>query len=149
MRMDKDSYYLNIAKMVAQRSTCLHHKYGVVIVKNDEIISTGYNGAPRGEVNCCDELVCYRDTHENPIDENTAAHGDKYGTCVAVHAEQNAIICASRQNMLGSTLYLACTDLTSDEDMLAPCNICDRMVRNAGISRIVRGGRKLKSSYRL
>ena len=112
MRIDKDNYYLNIAKAVAARSTCLRRQYGAVIVADDEIIATGYNGAPRGE----------------------ASHGDQYGTCVAVHAEQNAIISAPRRSMRGATLYLACLDDTIDP---APCNICDRMIKNAGITRVV------------
>ena len=114
MRIDKDNYYLNIAKAVAARSTCLRRQYGAVIVADDEIIATGYNGAPRGEANCC--------------------HVGKYGTCVAVHAEQNAIISAPRRSMRGATLYLACLDDTIDP---APCNICDRMIKNAGITRVV------------
>ena len=119
MRIDKDNYYLNIAKAVAARSTCLRRQYGAVIVADDEIIATGYNGAPRGEANCC---------------EHAARHGDQYGTCVAVHAEQNAIISAPRRSMRGATLYLACLDETIDP---APCNICDRMIKNAGITRVV------------
>ena len=106
MRIDKDNYYLNIAKAVAARSTCLRRQYGAVIVADDEIIATGYNGAPRGEANCC----------------------------VAVHAEQNAIISAPRRAMRGATLYLACLDDSIDP---APCNICDRMIKNAGITRVV------------
>lgn len=134
MRPDKDTYYLDIARAVAQRSTCLHRKYGAVIVNNDEIIATGYNGAPRGEDNCADVGTCWRDTHEMPINFAAAIHGDQYGTCVAVHAEQNAIISASRKDMQGATLYLACTD---SSEIIAPCNICDRMIKNAGIIRVV------------
>lgn len=134
MRIDKDNYYLNIAEAVAQRSTCLRRQYGAVIVAGDEIIATGYNGAPRGEVNCCDTGKCYRCEHSEPIDCHAATHGDQYGTCVAVHAEQNAIISAARRDMQGATLYLACLDKTIDP---APCNICDRMIKNAGITRVV------------
>lgn len=134
MRIDKDSYYLNIAEAVAQRSTCLHRQYGAVIVADDEIIAAGYNGAPRGEVNCCDVGKCYRDEHSAPIGTLAAQHGDQYGTCVAVHAEQNALISAARREMRGATLYLACLDSTVDP---APCNICDRMIKNAGITKIV------------
>lgn len=101
-----DNYYLNIAKAVA----------------------TGYNG----EANCCDVGKCYCREHSTPIDEHAARHGDQYGTCVAVHAEQNAIISAPRRSMRGATLYLACLDDTIDP---APCNICDRMIKNAGITR--------------
>ena len=135
MRTDKDTYYLDIARAVAQRSTCLHKKYGAVIVNNDEIIATGYNGAPRGEADCCTAGVCWRDTHEKPIGSLAAIlHGNKYGTCVAVHAEQNAIISASRREMQGATLYLACT---TDSIAVAPCNMCDRMIKNAGIAKVV------------
>lgn len=112
---------MNIAKAVAARSTCLRRQYGAVIVADDEIIATGYNGAPRGEANCCDVGRCYCKEHSTPIDAHAARHGDQYGTCVAVHAEQNAIISA--------TLYLACLDDS--------CNICDRMIKNAGITRVV------------
>lgn len=133
-RPDKDNYYLNIARAVAARSTCLHHKYGAVIVNNDEIVSTGYNGAPRGETNCCDSGICYRDNNKLPVDSSAAQHGDKYGTCVAVHAEQNAIISASRKETLGSTLYLACID---SDVRPSPCNICDRLIKNAGIAKVI------------
>lgn len=123
-----DNYYLNIAKAVAARSTCLRRQYGVVIV------ATGHNGAPRGEANCCDVGRCYCREHSTPIDEHAARHGDQYGTCVAVHAEQNAIISAPRRSMRGATLCLARLDETIDP---APCNICDRMIKNAGITRVV------------
>lgn len=134
MRIDKDNYYLNIAEVVASRSTCLRRKYGAVIVNNDEIIATGYNGAPRGEPNCCDVGECYCRSHENPIVAEAAKHGAQYGSCVAVHAEQNAIISASRKDMQGAVLYLAC--LSPDIDP-TPCNICDRMIKNAGIARVI------------
>ena len=123
--MSKDN--LNIAKAVAARSTCLRRQYGAVIVADDEIIATGYNGAPRGEANCCDVGRCYCKEHSTPIDA-------RHGTCVAVHAEQNAIISAPRRAMRGATLYLACLDDSIDP---APCNICDRMIKNAGITRVV------------
>ncbi len=134
MRIDKDNYYLNIAEVVASRSTCLRRQYGAVIVNNDEIIATGYNGAPRGEANCCDTGHCYRAEHPEPIDELAAKHGNQYGSCVAVHAEQNAIISAARKDMRGATLYLACLDKDINP---TPCNMCDRMIKNAGITRIV------------
>lgn len=132
MRISKEDYYLNIAAAVATRSTCLRKKYGAVIVSNDEIISTGYNGAPRGEPNCCDTGECYRDTHAYPVSPQAAKHDAQYGLCVAVHAEQNAIISAPRKDMQGATLYLVC--LSGEA---APCNICDRMIKNAGITRVV------------
>lgn len=141
MRIDKDQYYLNIAEAVAMRSTCLHHMYGAVLVNNDEIIATGYNGAPRGEANCCDRGYCFRDTCSTPVSKASATHGAKYGSCVAVHAEQNAIISAPRSLMQGATLYLVGltyvgADVYEYHDA-TPCNICDRMIRNAGIKRIV------------
>lgn len=132
MRPEKDQYYLDIAAQVAKRSTCLRRQYGAVIVKNDEIIATGYNGAPRGMRNCCDLGECWREAHNIP-------HGEQYEKCVSVHAEQNAIISARRQDMIDSTLYLA--GLENDErmpsDKVAPCTICARMIRNAGIKEVV------------
>ncbi len=98
-RILKVQYYLNIARDVAMRSTCLRRNYGAVIVKNDEIIATGYNGSARGEANCCDIYDTYPRSHM------THNSGD-YSNCPAVHAEQNAMLSASRQSMLGSTLYL-------------------------------------------
>lgn len=134
MRIDKDQYYLNIAKAVAARSTCLRKQYGAVLVAGDEIIATGYNGSPRGEINCCDTGTCYCRSHASPVSEQAARHGSQYGSCVAVHAEQNAIISAARRDMQGAILYLACLD---DSVEPAPCNICDRMIQNAGITKIV------------
>lgn len=128
-RIDKDTYYMNIAKAVSMRSTCLRRQYGAVIVKNDEIIATGYNGAPRGEINCCDEGFCWREANNIP-------HGQQYEKCVAVHAEQNAIISAPRDKMLGSTLYLYGSENGVSINAV-PCEICRRMIRNAGIVHIV------------
>lgn len=124
MRLSKDQYYLGIALAVAQRSTCLRKRYGAVIVKNDSIIATGYNGAPRGESNCCDIGTCSRANY---------THGEGYLFCPAVHAEQNAIINASRENMIGSTLYLACIDNPKPK----PCEICRRMIKNSGIIKVI------------
>ena len=131
-RLSKDKYYLGIAEAVAKRSTCLRRQYGAIIVKNDEIISTGYNGAPRGEENCIDINYCYRESNNIP-------HGKEYESCVAVHAEQNAIISASRKDMIGSTLYLAGFENGErlDSNILAPCKICMRMIINAGIEKII------------
>ena len=137
MRIDKDSYYLNIAKAVAARSTCLRRQYGAVIVSGDEIIATGYNGSPRGELNCCDVGECYCEKHSSPVDERAAKHGGQYGACVAVHAEQNAIISAARRDMRGATLYLACLVESIDP---APCYFCDRMIKNAGFIKVVTKG---------
>lgn len=129
-RPDKDTYYLGIAKAVAQRSTCIRRQYGAVIINNDEIIATGYNGAPRGVENCCDKGYCKRENDK-------AAHntGD-YSDCCSVHAEQNAIISASRRDMLGATLYLVGYEDDKAIDA-APCPICRRMIQNAGIQKVV------------
>ena len=131
MRPDKDEYYLNIAEAVLQRSTCLRRKYGAVIVKNDEIIATGYNGSPRGWVNCCDFGYCYRQLKEIP-------HGERMELCVAVHAEMNAIISASRRDMIGATLYLAGREADGNVVLgISPCTICERLIRNAGITAVI------------
>lgn len=129
IRSSKDSYYLKIAKAVASRSTCLRRQYGAVIVSNDVIISTGYNGSPRGDENCCDCGECWREAHNIP-------HGEQYEKCVAVHAEANAIINASRREMLGATLYLYGQ---SGDDILEaePCEICDKLIKNSGIKEII------------
>lgn len=129
-RISKDEYYLNIAAAVSQRSTCLRRRYGAVIIKNDEIIATGYNGAARGEPNCCDMGECWRERNNIP-------HGEQYEKCVAVHAEQNAIISAARRDMLGATLYLAGFDDSGELASPAPCLICSRLIKNAGIKEIV------------
>lgn len=129
-RISKDEYYLGIAAAVAKRSTCLRRQYGAVIIKNDEIIATGYNGSARGEPNCCDEGECWRERNHIP-------HGEQYEKCVAVHAEQNAIISAARRDMLGSTLYLAGFDPNGEMANPAPCVICSRLIKNAGIKDIV------------
>nr|DAD96414.1 MAG TPA: deoxycytidylate deaminase [Myoviridae sp. ctj3P51] len=133
MRPTKTEYYLKIAEAVATRSTCLHQQYGAILVKDDEIIATGYNGSPRGEANCCD-CGCYRDKAEKPIDPSAAVHGSKYGLCVAVHAEQNTLLSARRCDMKGSTLYLSSLDPSNIPE---PCNICNRMLKNAGVAKIV------------
>ena len=130
-RKDKDSYYLDIAEAVLARSTCLRRKYGAVIVRDDEIISTGYNGSPRGLPNCIDVGYCYREEKHIP-------HGEKYESCLAVHAEANAIISASRRDMIGSILYLAGREADgSPVPDTAPCSMCLRLIINAGISTIV------------
>jgi dCMP deaminase len=134
MRISKDEYYLKIAETIAIRSTCLKHKYGALIVSDDVVVATGYNGSPRGEINCCDTGECYCEKHITPVDKKAAEHGGQYGLCVAVHAEQNAIISASRKELSGATLYLACL---SAKVNTGPCNICDRMIKNAGIARVV------------
>ena len=131
-RPDKTNYYLDIAQTVAQRSTCLRRAFGAIIVKNDIIISTGYNGAPRGRKNCVDMNFCMRDHLGIP-------RGERYEMCRSVHAEANAIIAASREQMLGATLYMACIDVKSGE--LRPgtcsCMMCKRQVINAGIAEVI------------
>lgn len=130
-RITKRDYYLSIAAEVAKRSTCLRRQYGAVIVKNDEIIATGYNGAPRGDENCCDVGSCWRDRHNIP-------HGEQYEKCVAVHAEANAIISASRNEMLNSTLYLyGFEGFDKPIDNPEPCIMCNRLIKNAGIERVI------------
>ena len=129
MRPDIDTYYLNIAKAVSMRSTCLRRQYGAVIVNNDEIISTGYNGGVRGGINCCDRGTCPR--------QHLPHNSGDYSSCHGVHAEQNAIISASRNEMIGSTLYLYGSDNDNDIKDVEPCPICKKMMRNAGIIKVV------------
>lgn len=130
-RISKPAYYTSIAAEVAKRSTCLRRQYGAVIVKNDEIVATGYNGAPRGDENCCDVGACWRERHGIP-------HGEQYEKCVAVHAECNAIISASRNEMLGATLYLAGFEgLDHPMDDPRPCAICSKLIKNAGIAHVM------------
>lgn len=131
-RISKENYYLNIAKTVAGRGTCIRRKFGAIIVKDDVIISTGYAGAPRGRVNCCDLNYCLRDKMNIP-------RGERYELCRSVHAEANAIIAASRDRMLGSTLYLACIDPKTGETVPGTCccQMCKRMVINAGIEKVI------------
>ena len=126
LRPSKSDYYLSIAKEVAQRSTCLRRQYGAVIVKDDEIVSTGYNGSPRGESNCCDVGECWRE-------QNNIPHGERYEECVAVHAEQNAIISAARREMNGGILYLYGEE-NGEPIQSCPCKICKRMIKNAGLT---------------
>ncbi|MBQ8510256.1 MAG: cytidine deaminase [Clostridia bacterium] len=131
-RVSKHNYYLDIAQTVAERSTCLRKKYGAIIVKNDVIVSTGYNGAPRGRKNCTDLGSCMRDKLGIP-------RGERYEMCRAVHAEANAIIAASREQMLGASLYMSCVDGKTGE--LVPdtcsCMMCKRQVINAGIETVI------------
>jgi dCMP deaminase len=144
-RLSEDQYYLNIAREVAGRATCLRRKFGAVIVKNKQIISTGYCGAPRGTANCCDLGVCLRE-------ELGARKGEHYEWCRSVHGEANAIIHASRLDMIGATLYLVGLDAQSGEcvEDAEPCRMCKRMIINAGIEEVVvQGGpagmRKLRA----
>ena len=131
MRISKTNYYLNIAETVLERGTCLRRNYGAIIVKNDEIISTGYTGAARGKDNCCDIGVCKRK-------ELNIESGTRYELCRSVHAEQNAIISASRKDMLGATLYLVGKEYSGEyvKDT-KPCLLCERFILNAGIERVI------------
>ena len=131
-RPTKHDYYLSLAQDVAKRSTCLRRKYGAVIVKDDRIISTGYNGAPRGRDNCCDRGTCLRQEMNIPS-------GERYELCRSVHAEANAIIHATYADMIGSTLYLAGIDALSNEPLSVsePCSMCKRMIINAQIEKII------------
>ncbi len=131
-RTSKQDYYLDIADSVLERSTCLRRKYGAIIVRNDEIISTGYNGAPRGRRNCSDLGYCMREHLKIPS-------GERYELCRSVHAEANAIISAPRRDMIGATLYLVGRDSKSGE-LLADamcCSMCKRQVINAGIEQVI------------
>ena len=140
-RISKHNYYLDIAQTVSERSTCLRKRYGAIIVKNDVIISTGYNGAPRGRKNCSDIGSCYREQLGIP-------RGERYELCRSVHSEANAIIAASRENMLGSSLYMCCTDPKTEEIISGTnsCMMCKKLIINAGISKVFI--RDTKDSYR-
>jgi len=131
-RTDKENYYLDIADAVLERSTCLRRKYGAIIVRNDEIISTGYNGAPRGRKNCSDLGSCMREKLGIPS-------GERYELCRSVHAEANAIISASRKDMIGATIYLVGRDAKTNELLTEAmsCSMCKRQIINAGIFRVI------------
>lgn len=142
-RPDKDTYYLDIALAVSKRSTCLRRRYGCVIVKDDVIVATGYNGSPRGDVNCCDCGTCQRPNAEKYTN---------YENCPAVHAEQNAMISVDKSHLKDATVYLAGETKTIEGDFKSlllehgeweenyfpqPCNICNRMLKNAGVARVI------------
>ena len=131
-RIDKENYYLDIAGTVLERSTCLRKCYGAIIVQHDEIVSSGYNGAPRGRKNCMDLGYCTREAMNIPS-------GERYELCRSVHAEANAIISAARSEVLGATLYMVCKDPKTGK--LIPhstsCSMCRRLIINAGIRRVV------------
>ena len=131
-RCSKENYYLDIAQTVAERCTCLRKKYGSIIVKDDVIVSTGYNGSPRGRKNCSDINFCMRDKLQIP-------RGERYELCRSVHAEANAIISASRDQMLGSTLYMVGVDAKTKELIsgTSSCMMCKRQVLNAGIEWVI------------
>ena len=142
MRRSKINYYLDIAETVLQRGTCLRRNYGAIIVKNDEIISTGYVGAPRGRKNCCDLGYCVREKLNIP-------RGERYEMCRSVHAEANAIISAPRNEMIGATMYLVGRDAKTGElvSNANSCSMCKRMIINSGIRTVI--VRDTKEEYRV
>ena len=141
-RVTKQNYYLDIAQTVSERSTCLRKRYGAIIVKNDSIISTGYNGAPRGRKNCSDLGHCMRNKLGVP-------RGERYELCRSVHAEANAIIAAPRDQMLDATLYMVGINSETGELEAGTCScmMCKRLVLNAGIERVI--VRDTKDTYRV
>lgn len=141
-RRDKVNYYLDLADVVSKRGTCLRRNYGAVIVKNDEVISTGYVGAPRGRQNCSDLGYCIRQKMNIP-------RGERYELCRSVHAEANAIISAEREKMIGSTIYLSGREVSTGELIKNSCccSMCKRMVINAGIKNVI--VRDTENDYRI
>ena len=131
-RIEKENYYLDIAQTVLERSTCLRRCYGAIIVQNDEIVATGYNGAPRGRKNCSDLGYCMREKLQIP-------RGERYELCRSVHAEANAIISASRRECIGATIYLVGKEASTGKILgdATSCSMCRRMIINAGIERVV------------
>ena len=141
-RRDKENYYLDIAQTVLERGTCLRRNFGAIIVNNDEIVSSGYNGAPRGRQNCIDTGICVREKLQIP-------RGERYEVCRSVHAEANAIISAPRHEMIGSSLYLTGIEVKTGEYVQnsSSCSMCKRMVINAGIQTVYI--RDTKDNYRV
>ena len=131
-RRDKENYYLDIAQTVLERGTCIRRNYGAIIVKNDQIISSGYSGAPRGRKNCSDTGFCIRESLKIP-------RGERYEICRSVHAEANSIIHASRVDMIDSTLYLVGKDVSTGEyvENASSCSMCKRLIINSGIKKVV------------
>lgn len=131
-RIDKNNYYLDIAATVLERGTCLRRNFGAIIVRHDQIIATGYSGAPRGRKNCIDMGVCIRESMNIP-------RGERYELCRSVHAEANCIINASRAEMIGSTLYLVGRDAKTGQIIqdASSCSMCKRMIINAGIDKVI------------
>ncbi|MCI5969598.1 MAG: deaminase [Oscillospiraceae bacterium] len=131
-RRDKINYYLDIAEAVSKRGTCIRRNWGSIIVKNDEIISTGYSGAPRGRKNCIDLGFCMREKLNIP-------RGERYELCRSVHSEANAIISAPRSQMLDATLYLVGMNARTGEyvENASSCAMCKRMIINAGIKEVI------------
>ncbi len=143
-RPSKDKYYLNIALAVAQRGTCLRRNYGAVIVNDDQIVGTGYTGTPRGEPNCIDVGSCSREEANIPS-------GERYDLCLSVHAEMNAMIHTARRDVIGSTLYVAEFNMDTDVEVrgMFPCYLCARMIKNAGIERVVITGENEDTAWML
>lgn len=141
-RRDKTNYYLDIADAVLGRGTCLRRNYGAIIVKNDEIISTGYTGAPRGRKNCIDLENCIREKMKIP-------RGQMYEKCRSVHAEANACLSAARKDMMGATLYLVGREKVSGEliKYADSCAMCKRLIINSGIEKVII--RDTKDLYRV
>ncbi len=139
VRIDKENYYLDIAETVLERGTCLRRNFGAIIVNHDQIISTGYVGAPRGRKNCIDLGTCIREQKQVP-------RGERYELCRSVHAEANAIIHASRNQMIGATLYLVGKEASTGEYVknAAPCSMCKRQIINAGIKKVIIRNTKTK-----
>lgn len=139
VRIDKENYYLDIAETVLERGTCLRRNFGAIIVNHDQIISTGYVGAPRGRKNCIDLGTCVREQKQVP-------RGERYELCRSVHAEANAIIHASRNQMIGATLYLVGKEASTGEYVknAAPCSMCKRQIINAGIKKVIIRNTKTK-----
>lgn len=141
-RVDKPNYYLDIAETVIERGTCLRRNFGAIIVRNDEIVSTGYSGAPRGRQNCSDLKFCMRDKLNIP-------RGERYEMCRSVHAEANCIISASRRDIIDGTLYLVGRDVKTGEyvENTNCCAMCKRLVINSGIKDVV--VRRNKNEYEI
>jgi dCMP deaminase len=130
MRVNKSNYYLDIAETVLERSTCIRRHFGAVIVNNDRIISTGYNGSISGDVNCCDRNYCMRN-------ELNCETGKGYEHCIAIHAEQNAILNITRQDALGSSIFLVGIDVnTTNYFPVEPCYICIKLIKAIGVKKI-------------
>lgn len=131
-RRDKQNYYLDIAEVVLERGTCLRRNFGSVIVNNDQVISSGYSGAPRGRKNCIDTGKCIRESLKVP-------RGERYELCRSVHSEANAIIHASRSKMLGASIYLVGKDVATGGyvENASSCSMCKRLIINAGIHEVI------------
>lgn len=137
-RISKHEYYLKIAEAVSLRGTCLRRKFGSIIVKDDRIVSTGYVGAPRGRINCCDRGTCFRIEHNIPS-------GEAYHKCRSTHAEMNAVIQASPEEMKDATLYLVGIENDGSYTNADCCTICKRIIINSGIKNVI--ARQADGSY--